>query len=437
MMKRRFPPANLLASAVAGAMFLLATYTVGALAQTPTGTIIDTPATLDPGEVFRIEDGELRQIAFSPDEALLAVASSAGLWVYAPNDSTTGELLASVPALQLWWSGDSTLLAVALDNGSLQLWQIPERRLLGAIDGTAGAIVAVAWAPDGNEVATGSADGVIEVWNVSEGVVLETLEGHTGRIRNLFWIAGGAQIVSAADDGSVRVWGVEVATAPPTPTPTAALQPAFATVQVNRLRVREGAGTNFAQISTALLGEQLTVLDQENDCEWLLVRTPAGVEGWVAGAAQFVTLDVDCDEVGQVVIPSTPLATVQPTLPTPTVTPTAATAAAAATPTAATTTPAAASTVAPDDPFPPDQGCYLFQNELTVDLTIVMERPADDFSQTIELPAKQEQPVCFDPGEYTYTIRYQVDSTSPAAEIPGTLTVSAGERFMFPIRAQD
>ena len=131
------------------------------------------------------------------------------------------------------------------------------------------------------------------------------------------------------------------------------------------------------------------------------------------------------------VIPPTPQATPQPTLPPPTATPSATPAGASA------ETAAAAPTVAPDDPYPPDQGCYLFQNQLTVDLTITMLRTADDFSQTIALPANQEAPTCFDPGDYTYTIRYQANATSPASEIPGALTVTAGARFMFPIRAEN
>ena len=421
-------------------------------AQDEPGTIVDTVAELDPGEVFRIEAGDLRQIAFSPDETILAVATSAGLWIYAPTEESNGELLAEEPVQSLWWSADSTLLAATLDDGALQLWQLPERELLGLVDGVAGAIVSVAWAPDGAQLATGSSDGMIEVWSVSEGIVLETLEGHTDSIRNLYWIADGTQIVSAAADGSVRVWGVEVAASPtPTATPEPAPQPAFATVQVDRLNVRSGPGMDFPRIATGLRGEDLTVLDQADDCAWLQVQTPAGDEGWVAGDSQFVLLDVDCSEVGQPVSAPTPTpqATTQPTttgestIPLPTPSPTATgTAEATATGTisvtetpAATLTPAATTAAAepPEDPYPADQGCYLFQNELPVALTLDLTGASTGSSETIELPADEEALNCFEPDQYAYTIRYRI---SEPAEITGELNVTAGDRFMFPIRAE-
>jgi hypothetical protein len=427
---------------VAGALIL----PPWALAQRATGAIVDDASLLDPGELMRITNGDLLQIAFSPDETILAVATSAGLWLYAPSDAGNGELLIEEPVQALWWSADSTQLAATLADGSLQLWQMVDRELLGTVDGAAGAIITVAWSPDGNEIATGSADGVIEIWSVSEGVVLETLEGHRGSIVDLYWIADGSQIVSAADDGSVRVWGVEVA-APPTPTPTLAPTaiPILATVQVDRLNVRNGPGTNFERIATGLRGEALVVLDQEDGCAWLQVRTPDGVEGWVAGAEQFVTLAAPCASIGQVAPAVTPAATATSgaALPLPTATPQAP----AVTPTA-TVTPIqaaegvaadsapASSTETPVDPFPPDQGCYLFQNGLPVPLTLEVTAAEGIFSQTIQLAANEEAPFCFEPGAYRYTLRYQVNTETPPAEIPGEFVVNAGERFLFPIRPQ-
>jgi hypothetical protein len=67
---------------------------------------------------------------------------------------------------------------------------------------------------------------------------------------------------------------------------------------------------------------------------------------------------------------------------------------------------------------------------------LIIASAENDFSQTIELAANQEAPHCFDPGSYTYTLRYQVNADVPPAEIPGELIVNAGDRFLFPIRAQ-
>jgi hypothetical protein len=418
-----------------------------ARAQSASGAIVDDASLLDPGEMMRITDGELRQFAFSPDETILAVATSAGLWIYAPSEAGNGEILVEEPARSLWWAADSIHLAVALDDGSLQLWQMTDRELLGTVDGTAGAIVTAAWSPDANQVATGSIDGVIELWSVSEGVVLETLEGHTGSVVDLYWITDGSQIVSAAEDGSVRVWGVEVAIPPtPTPTPAPTAIPVTVTVQVDRLNVRSGPGTDFPRVATGLRGEELIVLDQEDQCAWLQVRIPDGTEGWVAGTAQYVALAEPCESIGQMptATPAAPSDEEDELLPEPTATPT--TSAATPTPSASITetvesteTPVVlqAADETPADPFPPGQGCYLFQNGLPAPLSVTIVGTDNDFTQTIELTANEEAPFCFDPGVYQYTVRYQVNPDTAAVEIPGELTVQAGERFLFPIQPQE
>lgn len=434
-----------LAVLLAGPLFWTIS-TVGA--QAPAGEIIDLVDMLDPGEVVRVEDGELRQAAFSPNEGLLAVATSAGLWLYAPTETANGEILTDEPVQGLWWSPDSTLLAVTLDNGSLLLWQLEERELLGDIDGVTDAVVSVAWLADGSQIATGTETGVIEIWSVTEGVVLETLEGHTDAIISLYWLTDGSQIVSAAADGSVRVWGVEVALAvQPTPEPTSIPTPATATVQVNRLNVRSGPGVDFPRIATGLLGEALTVLDQAEDCAWVQVRISDGTEGWVAGGAQFVTLDTPCDEIDPIVSVAEPTAAATPAsllpLPTPTpamgTTPTPAASPPAASPTSTPTPQPVTEAVAeeaPEDPFPADQGCYLFQNQLPVALTLFMARNGELSGQPIDLAPGQEAPACFEPGTYTYTIRYQLSGASEPADISGDIEVTAGSRLMFPIRAQ-
>jgi hypothetical protein len=69
-------------------------------------------------------------------------------------------------------------------------------------------------------------------------------------------------------------------------------------------------------------------------------------------------------------------------------------------------------------------------------LTLTITASVGDFTQTIDLLAGEEAPHCFDPGLYTYVIRYQIAADTGPAEVPGEFTVSAGDRFMFPIRPQ-
>lgn len=403
-------------------------------AQADGGEIIDNPDQLAPGEVLRVENGEVRQIAFAPDESVLAVATSAGLWIYAPDQERNGELLDDTPVRSLWWSVDSSMIAAALDEGSLQIWRISDRQSVGKVDGAAGAVVSVAWSPDQVQLATGTENGVIEIWDVAETTILETLEGHTGAIRALYWTANGSQLVSTADDGAVRVWEVKVSTPPKTPTavPTPTTVAAQATVQVETLNVRSGPGTTFDRIASAKRGEKLTVLGQSNNCAWLQVRTSSNVQGWVAGGAQFVTLSATCNTISPATAASPPAAE-----------PTKTESQAAPTPTPQAVQPAATATPAPPPPtptpepaadqLPTDQGCYLFQNQLGPELTVTLTNLETGVSEDFKVPNDQEVPRCLAPGRYSYTI----DAPPPWANINGELSVNAGDRFFFPIRPRE
>jgi uncharacterized protein YgiM (DUF1202 family) len=401
-------------------------------AQSQSGKIIDNPTELQQGEVVRVEGGKVRQLAFAPDEAVLAVATSAGLWLYGPTQSSNGQLLDKAPVQALWWSADGTLLAALADDGVLQIWQVALKKSLTTITG-ASAIASVAWAPNSSQLATGSVDGMIEVWSLSNNQRLQTLEGHTGRINNLHWFADGTQLVSAADDGTVRAWQVQVAApSQPTPTNTPTPRPIItATVQADTLNVRTGPATTFERIGTAKRGERLIVIGQTNNCAWLQVKTANNLQGWVAATNQFVTLSSDCSALAAPAATSviTPVVSLQitPTATTalvPTATPVA-----AALPTPLPPSPTPVPTT-PADPFPPDKGCFLFQNQLGPELTVTITGGDGTFNQTFKVPDTKEVPYCLSPGHYSYTI----DAPPPWADINGTLDAKAGDRFLFPIR---
>jgi hypothetical protein len=219
------------------------------------------------------------------------------------------------------------------------------------------------------------------------------------------------------------------------------MAPISATVQVDRLNVRSGPGTDFERIATALRGQTLPISDEENDCAWVRIQTPDGVEGWISGATQFVTLSGPCDIAGQPTSVDTPATGPTPTSPPDQVLPLATqtaltdTAQSAPTPSPAVSTETAETeaTEGATDPLPPDMGCYLFQNQLGPALTVTITSSDGSFNEDFQVPEGGEVPYCLDPGNYTYTI----DAPPPWADINGDLTVQAGERFFFPVRPQE
>lgn len=201
----------------------------------------------------------------------------------------------------------------------------------------------------------------------------------------------------------------------PAPTATATPEPADAVVLAAQLNVRAGPGTGFGTVGALARDDALEVVGQSGDCAWLQVRTTAGLEGWVAhvlGGTEYTALNIPCDSVPEVVVP-TPTPRPQPT-PRP-------------------TQPPAAPTPEPEgEPeLPADMGCYLIQNQIGAELTFTIT--GNQFSETFRVPPMTDVPICLYPGRYTYTI----DAPPPWGVINDAVDVVAGDRMLWPIRGRD
>ena len=126
------------------------------------------------------------EVAYSPDGALLAVASSIGIWLYDANSGAEVYLLSghTRPVFSVAFSPDGSALAssaVAGDN-TVRLWDIRTGDPLKIFEGHANHITSVAFSPDGLTLAAGDGKN-IRLWDVRTGERLRTLRG----IRALFY----------------------------------------------------------------------------------------------------------------------------------------------------------------------------------------------------------------------------------------------------------
>lgn len=395
------------------------------------------------GELLRLKRGTIQQISYAPDGQTIAVATNIGVWLYETSGSNARYLADLSPVWSVSWSPDSRLLASGSIDGAVRIWRVADGAKLQELSGHSAQVRAVAWSPDGDQVASASDDGTIIVWSQGvEDFEQTILTGHEVPVTYLAWSPDGSQIYSASSDGSVRVWAISessglavtasastiaddgasapteensaAAEAETTPLPPDNLPgtPAItASVQVNRLRVREGPGTDFADFARVSEGETVELTGQVEECAWVRILTADGTVGWVAGQPQFLTIDGSCDDIREV-DPAT-----EPLLPTP----------------APTATPTPAPTPTPPlQDAPADQGCYLFQNALSADLTLTFEPAGGGESESFEISADSELEYCLAPGQYTYTI----SAPPPWSDISGQLPVQAGDRFLFPIRGE-
>lgn len=175
-----------------------------------------------------------------------------------------------------------------------------------------------------------------------------------------------------------------------------------AEVTTNALNIRSGPGTNYERLGSLGKGDQVVVIGQYNNCDWLNVQTRDEVTGWISGNERYVLLDTDCADIPEAEAPAPPRnsgsGSQRPS------------------PAAPTST----------------KGCYLFQNQLGAELNITFTRKGDGWNTTFKVGEDAEVQQCFDPGNYTYTL----DAPPPWGSTNGELTINAGDNYTFPIRPE-
>lgn len=174
-----------------------------------------------------------------------------------------------------------------------------------------------------------------------------------------------------------------------------------AEVTTTALNIRSGPGTAYARVGSANQGDQLAVIGQYNNCDWLNIQTRDELTGWIAGSERYVTITVDCSTIPAAEAPAPPQNS------------------------GSNQRPAPAAPVS-------NQGCYLFQNQLGAELNLTFTRKNDGWNTTFKVAEDAEVQKCFDPGAYTYTL----DAPPPWGSSNGELTVGAGDNVLFPIRPE-
>src|SRR5947209_19898059 len=115
---------------------------------------------------FRPHDAVLRQLAFSPDDRVLATSSANG-------------------AVKLWRVDDGTLVRALVDPGG---------------------VASLAFSPDGQSLVTGSYDRPVRSWRVADGALLHTANGHGGTVWSVAFSPNGNVVASSGEDATVRLW---------------------------------------------------------------------------------------------------------------------------------------------------------------------------------------------------------------------------------------
>jgi serine/threonine protein kinase len=155
--------------------------------------------------------GPVWSVAFTPDGETLAVAIDDGtVKLWDPKEQRVRATIHAhkVPIWALAYSLDGKLLATASDDGLVKLWETGSRKELRALT-HASSIRAVAFAPDSQRLVTGSRNGAVRIWDVDSGKELAATNGHAGTVVAVAFARDGKTIASAGGDKMVKLWDAQ------------------------------------------------------------------------------------------------------------------------------------------------------------------------------------------------------------------------------------
>jgi WD40 repeat protein/DNA-binding SARP family transcriptional activator len=208
---------------------------------------------------FHGHDGDVNDVAFSPDGSRLATTGKDG--TLAVWDASTGKLVSSLEGLGEAWgpsfSADGSLVAAAwfADDGAVRVMDGSTGSPVSTIYLTGGPIdtalspdgrhvavaqlytddlgsvfdvntgeaaftlagssccpraippLGVSWSPDGGLIA-GTSQGTARVWDAETGTLRHTLLGHSGFVLGVAWSPDSSRLVTGGSDGTAKVWEI-------------------------------------------------------------------------------------------------------------------------------------------------------------------------------------------------------------------------------------
>ncbi len=161
-------------------------------------------------------DNSVTCLNASPDGRRLAVGVSDltkdSSNLVAVFDATTGERAFDLPTRRkavttLAFSDDGRELAAGF-NGTIQLWDVRERKLRRTLEGFERVVTRLTYSPRGDMVAAGTQDGQVWVWSAATGRRTQVIDTGTRGVRSLAFSPDGKRLVTATNKAPVAVWDV-------------------------------------------------------------------------------------------------------------------------------------------------------------------------------------------------------------------------------------
>ena len=165
---------------------------------------------LPPGAVARFEKGGISDVAISPDENLIAIASRLGVWLY---DAHTKDFVSLIAVegtgllSRVVFSPDGTRIAAGDWDGKTTLWDINTETALTTYTHK-DYIYSITFSLNDKFIATGSRDATATLWDVETGTACFTIK-HQGAVTSTTFSPDGTLLATSSSDATATLWDID------------------------------------------------------------------------------------------------------------------------------------------------------------------------------------------------------------------------------------
>ena len=165
---------------------------------------------LPSGAVARFEKGGISDVAVSPDENLIAVASRLGVWLYDAHTKDFVSLMAVEGTgllSKVVFSPDGTRIAAGDWDGKTTLWDINTETVLVTYTHK-DYVTSITFSPNGKFIAISSRDATATLWDVETGTACFTIT-HQGSVTSTVFSPDGTLLATSSSDATATLWDID------------------------------------------------------------------------------------------------------------------------------------------------------------------------------------------------------------------------------------